>query len=407
MAIPSVVPLGENVTADVYFYKSDNVTPASFLGGVVYSVFAPGNLKVLSGVATQDVANPAHWTASIVIPTSAPQTEPGQYYTIMFIGAGSDGTRYNQTQTFSVNNPAAPDQIEAAVVALANRPITITLSSPYSSLGSFAIQLLNSANQIVAQFPSLPTTPTSQNGAEYLYSYTITDLPTLSNLASGTLTQSAPTQPPQGVGYNYGTPSFGVEPYMAYICYTDPYGNEQVELQPVYIANNLAVQVMNNIREFTDRIRNNDNIPQLRVTEKTLLHFSIQGLMRVNSTPPQQIYFTFNNLPFQFYFFVQKAACYELMQAQYLAEGMSSFNFSGMSVQLDSDRTQYIATMVDNLRTDLETLVTAKKNYARSGGGAGIGTIGTVIGPNTNWVWRAFPWPAGGSNSFTGVPFLY
>jgi hypothetical protein len=402
MPIQPSVPQGNAVNADVYFYKSDNTTPEQLIGGVVYSVFAPNGLKVLSGTATQDLANPAHWTTTITIPQSAPVCLNDQYYSIVWLANGLN-TKFSQQQSFSVVNPDNSGQFEAAVVALLNQPFTINLVLPYNNIQTLALQLLNSQSNVVYQLPGLSTTPSMQNGSQYIYSMPITDPVTLQALGQGV------TPPPSGQyiytsGYNNGPPSIGVQPYMAYITYTDPYGNQQIELQPVYICNTLCVQTMNAVRNFVDRIRNYDNIPQLRIDEKTLVEFTVQGLMRVNSTPPTHIYFTFNQMPQAFHFYVQKAACYELLQAQYLAEGMTAFNFSGMSVQLDSDRTQYIATIVDGLRTDLESLVIAKKNYARSGGGTGsMGTINIVVGPNTNFVWKAFPNNMG---AFMGIPFL-
>jgi hypothetical protein len=405
MPIPASVPLNESVYADVYFFESDNKTPVAFSGGVAYAVFAPGNLLVLSGIATQDLTNPAHWQTNLVIPPSAPTTATGQYYTLMWQGQTLNNNYYNQTQTFAVNNPVAPDQYESAVVALANQPFNINFVSPYQTLNTFAIQIVDSSESVVAAYPGLPLTPTGQNGSQYIYTFNLNDPVVLGYLSSGS-NPNAPILSTANTitGYTYGTPSFGVQPYVIYINYTDPYNNQQTEIQPLYIANTVAVQLMNNMRNFVDRIRNWDNIPQLRVDERTLLHFLISGLMRFNSTPPQQIYFTLNNLPFQFMFYVEKCACYELMQAQTLAEGMTAFNFSGLSVQLDSDRSQYLSAMTENLRTDLESMVLAKQNFARSGGGAGIGTIGISIGPVSNWVWKTYPF----NNAVFGnaLPFL-
>jgi hypothetical protein len=425
MPIQPNVPIATATPADVYFYKADNTTPEQLIGGVVYSVFAPNGLKVLSGTATQDLANPAHWTTSITIPQTAPITTDGQYYNIIWVASGQT-TKFSQQQSFSVVNPNNAGQFEATVIALLNQPFNIDLVLPYPNIKTLAVQILNGQSTVVYAMPGLSTTPSFQNGSQYIYRAMVTDPNVLAALGNGTLPPTA-TSPVVGgpyayaasnnnggvapynynSGYNYGPPSLGLEPYMIYITYTDPYGNQQIELQPLYICNTLCVQTMNAVRNFVDRIRNYDNIPQLRIDEKTLVEFTVQGLMRVNATPPQQIYFTFNQMPGQFHFYVQKAACIELLQAQYLAEGMTAFNFSGMSVQLDSDRTQYIATIVDGLRTDMEQLVTAKKNYARSGGGSGsMGTINIVWGPNTNFVWKAFPGSIAAGAGFMGIPFL-
>jgi hypothetical protein len=412
MPIPNNVVIGTTIECDCYFFDSDGKSPLATVGGVAFAIYAPNNLKVLGGIATQDFTNPAHWTATIAIPSNAPITNSGQYYTLQWI-ANTNTTKQIQTQQFNVGQPGQPDQTDASVVAIQNMPFDIDLVLPFSSIQTLSLRIIDSSETVIVTMTGLPVLPVSQNGQQFIYRIPITSTQVLGALAvtnnTGYATQdnSAPNilvAAPRGVGYGYGNPGFGLLPYMAYVNYTDPQGGQNYELQPIYICSTLMIQLMKNVQNFIDILRNNDTIPQLRVTEGKLVHFLINGLLRFNAEPPQQINYNFATLPPMFQFYVQKAACYEFLQALYLGEGMTAFNFSGMGVQLDSDRTQYIVSLMDSVRADLDKIQLVKKNFAKSGGGTGqIGSIGTTLGPNFNFVFSVAPVTGG---NFYGLPFL-
>jgi hypothetical protein len=409
MPIAPNVTLGSTVNADVYLYQDDGITPLITVGGVIFNVFAFNNLKVLSGIATQDFANPAHWTASISIPSNAPPTNAGQFYTLQWIANTSSG-KYVEKYSFTVSITAAPPITDACVAAVQNQPFEVDLVLPYSSISSLSLRILNSCETPLVTMTGLNTTAVSQNGSQFIYRIPITDPSVLSTLAV-TNNPSIPQGPniiinPNIIGFNYGDPGFGVMPYIAYIQYLDPNGNQCTEIQPIYICSTMMIQLMKGMQNFIDILRNNDTIPQLRVTESKLIHFLIQGLLKFNSTPPQQIQFNFASLPTQFQFFVQKLGCLEFLQALMLGEGMTAFNFSGMSTQLDSDRTQYISNMIESIRgDDVVQMQISKRNFAKSGGGTGlIGSIGINLGPNFNFL---FPLSYYNSSNLFGLPFIY
>lgn len=393
MSIAPTVPRNASIPIDVYMYESDNVTPLTLIGGAVYTIFAPNGMKVMTGVGTQDVNNPAHWTADITIPTTAPISNYGEYYTLQWIGnsaaknINSAATKVVQSEKFLVQETDNVDPIDTSVVTLSNSPFTITLVSPYNYLKTFSARVINTAEtvlitQVVQADSNGQILPISQNGSQFIYQIPITTATDLSKVA---LTSTVGNQGWTGNAIKNLNP--GVLPYAIYLNFTDPAGNQQTELQFMYVANTLVLQLMNNVRSFVDKIKNWDNIPQLRYTERDLMQFLISGLMRFNAENPAQVAFAFPNLPTSFYMYVEKCAQYELLQAQYLAEGMTSFEFSGMSTSLTSDRTQYIATLIDNLKTDIDKISLLKKNFARS---SSVGSLNAIYGPNMNFMWN-FP----------------
>lgn len=97
--------------------------------------------------------------------------------------------------------------------------------------------------------------------------------------------------------------------------------------------------------------------------------------------------------------------CSELgaLEAQYLAEGEKAFNFSGAAIQLDVDRTGFLDSMINAIRSNLDqNLKPIKQNMISkgytSGDGAGtdgqggiaanpraLGTVGISITPASAW----------------------
>ena len=164
---------------------------------------------------------------------------------------------------------------------------------------------------------------------------------------------------------------------------------------------------MQAVRRQVDRIRNGDFIPQLQFTDIDLINCLLQGYQYFNSIPPANgATFTPVTLPDNFYMFVENCAIIKLLEAQYLAEGMTAFNFQGQAVQLDVDRTQYIAAQIDRLENNIQNHAgKAKNHWMRSGGGTGkIGAVGGVWGPVSNIVFRVSPLSMPGG--YPVMPFM-
>jgi hypothetical protein len=399
--LPNAVIRGVGTTAATLFYQDGTTIPLIVIGGVAFTITTSNNLLVLSGVASQDPNNAARYIINFTIPKTAPITAGDDRYILKWRAASGNEIITSQ-EYFQVIDQADPATIDNNIVTLVGMPFTANLITPNNDLTALSLRVLNPAGTAVITLSNLinanptlvsepgPITPIA-SGNKYIYSVNVDDPDWLAGL---TIQNS------------------GLASYFTYFNYIDGSG-QQTEVQPLYLANTILLNMMNDMRQYVDMLRNNDTIVELRVSDVKLLHFAFQGLLRVNATSPANFTFDFNMLPRapQFYFWILKAAQFELLQALYLAEGMTAFDLQGMSVQLTSDRTQYISALSESIKNDLDNMLPkVKSQYARSGGFSGrIGTIGTVLGPNTNWVFRA----AIGSNNWTGglaglptLPFL-
>lgn len=403
--MPDNVVRGVNTTAQTYFYKDgSNNTPLIVVGGVQYSITTPNNLLITSGIATQDLTIPARWFIDFIIPSTAPVTIGDQKYQLKWRAASGNEIITNNDY-FTVVDPAAPDPIDTTIVTLVGNPFRANLVLPDSGLKTLSLRILNAEGTPVISLANLlgDTTATPPidasppgpinpvvSGNNYVYSIPIDETNGLTALVMR---------------------NSGLANYFAYFNYTDSNNQQLTEIQPVYLANTILVSMMNDMRQFVDLLRNNDAVIELRITEAKLLHFAVQGLLRVNASSPVNFTFDFISLQRmgQFYFWVVKAAQYELLSALYLAEGMTAFDFQGMTVQLNIDRTQYIQSLMNDIKTDLDnTLPKVKSQYARGGMATGkIGTIGGVWGPASNFVYRVSFGNNLGGIGWGPLPFLW
>lgn len=390
--MPDTVIRGVATTVDVTFVKDGTQTPLAIVGGVSVAITTPNNLAVFSGMAAQDQNNPARWVLNFTIPKTAPVTSGDQKYVLRW-RAVSDGQINIEREYFEVIDEAAPDAVDTSIVALMGQPFAANLIVPHDNLITLSLRIIGANGEPVISLGGLldqqnpDRIEPEPSGSRFVYSVDIDEDTGLPNLVVA---------------------NSGLTTYYAYFNYTDPSG-PQTEVQPIYLANPLLVNMMNDMRSFVDMIRNDDTIVQLRITEAKLLHFAYQGLLRVNATSPGNFAFNFNTLALYqtFYFWVLKAAQYEILAAINLAEGMTAFDFQGMSVQLTSDRTQYISATMEAIKQDLDNMLPkVKSQFARAGGASGrLGAIGGVLGPASNWVFRANT-SANWGGAIPPLPFL-
>ncbi|MDE1905121.1 MAG: hypothetical protein KGH75_01540 [Rhodospirillales bacterium] len=386
--------IGQQTTADAYFYETDGTTPLAVSAPVTFFVRNQNNLLIASGSCTQDANYAAHWISTFTIPNNCTPTQPNANYSVVFVatvttptGIGNQTVTNTQNQTFffSVVSQVPVDTQDTAILILECQPFTVNLVLPYSTLQTLSLRFVGAHGE------------------------------TINCIDTSGVNLSAPIQTNQG--YVYPIPVdqcysgqlpatiYGVFPYFAYMNYTAPNGQQETTVYTTYVVNTPAMVLMNDIQRYADRIRNKDIIPQLRVTQLDLLHFAMQGVDMLSAEPPSNFVFNFRSLPNQFFFYAQTAGCIKLLEAQYLGYGMSTFNFQGASVSLDYDPTPYILQTVDLLRQDFTKASLAKNHWARSGGGRGsIATSGGVWGPSANLVFTVSPYSMPGN--FPVLPFL-
>ena len=352
---------GQNQLFDAYFYEDDGTTPLFAVGGVSYVVTAFNSMLIASGIAEQDTTNLARWKLNLIIPPSAPTTGPNDVYTLVWRAKDKSGNTNIQRDKFTVSDQAdVAESLNSTTIAMVNQPFNLSFAVNDPKISSLSLRIL----KIGSDMPLITLPNLLDQVGQGITSVTDGNLSRYNILISGGQLTPIVSQGNQG----------GLSGYFAYYNYLDGVGREQTQINNIYIVNSTILSIMNDMNMYCNMLRNADVVTQLQIDESKLVHFAIQGLQKVNATSPGNFGFDFNSLALNqtFYHWVVKCAQLELLQALSLAEGMSAFEFSGMTVQLNSDRTQYLNNAIGELQNAIDNqLPRVKSQFGRAGGGTG------------------------------------
>lgn len=357
--------IGKNYTCTSTFVNKDN-TPFEVTSPVTYDVTSFNGIHITSGSATQDINNPSIWYANFAIPENAPVPNDinNEQYRIDWYAEGLN-ERLQACQMFQVIGSAEPPVYDSTILCLVGQPIEDVL---------------------ITSEPLLSYTMTIQDeNGNLLHSYQQDD------------PQSTLRNNVYITKYNSGTPipqvtdqCMGYCPYIVTYTFTTQSGRQEVEVHMLYIINSIAAILINNMRRYLDMARNYDLNVDLRLTEEDYIHFITVGLQRINGANPNTTEYTLCNFPKNFLYLLEKCATVELLNAWYLAEGMRSFEFTGASVSLNVDRTQYIEKKMDEINSWLDNnLEKQKELMIRKGNTAG--NLGIALTSVTNGYSLRYP----------------
>ena len=148
------------------------------------------------------------------------------------------------------------------------------------------------------------------------------------------------------------------------------------------------------IRKLVDRARIGDANRYLNITMADLANALLRGMDYVINSAPMLTPFALDQMPITLMDYIVKAAAVDLLRAQYLAEGMSSFDMQGLGVQLNVDRSQYLDGLAQQLTTDLQNLPASKRAWQQQGmplggtlipGSRPIGILAISVGTYNNY----------------------
>ncbi len=214
---------------------------------------------------------------------------------------------------------------------------------------------------------------------------------------SSTISEGVPTQ----TGYCY-TATFpapkadprvivNLEPYTVIWTYPDSDNNVLYETSRLFMVNTSILDVVREVQSFINRAYTDGGIqPGTTFRTADVMEYLRVGRDQFNAqaTPTN---FTMTNARGAFRWFWVMYSSAAACRAQYLAEGMKAFNYSGQEVQLDIDRTQYWDTMAQNLEQQAADQVhnfkmaLAKRGNISGDGSStavqanGVGAIGITI----------------------------
>jgi hypothetical protein len=347
----------ENV-AELVLLAADGVTPLVTTTPPLWEVVDYTGSFLIGGVGVQDVVDTETWRATFTIPSNAPISESYQKHRIDWTAQVVGGTQYKSREFFLVQNELDPLEIEMGSVGLTKGKVSNTLCTTAIPT-QITFRLISDGGAEIIGAQTVSVTPTSQSGGKYYFQYT-------SPAAVSTFISLG-----------------GFQPYLAEWIYTLPALGEQFEVHPVYAISHRGMKMVQQIRQYIDRAANEDINPNLIFTDLDICNFLMMGLSRYNGTGGTLTGYNIDSLPQQSEYFVIKCAVVEALQAQYLAEGMSAFDFSGQSTQLTIDRTQYIDSMIQQIESSgggLEEAIRKQKKTLNNQ--SCVGVLGMTYSPS-------------------------
>lgn len=351
---------GQTVTTKAEFLNADN-SPFVVSNPVTYTVYDFNNNVVVSDTAIQDTLSPQTWIATFAIPVDVPIPELNEKYKIVWLASNNNESK-SAIEYFSIREENDPFFYEYGKLALNKGKLADSLVTQ-EEVSNISLRLIDENDREIhkANVNQQPVV----NRDNFIYNYeSSNNIPDL-------------------------IPGNGVCPYFAEWTYTSPTNGMNVEVHPIYVVNTKMFMFIDGVRKMVDKARNNDINPALEYHDLDLAHYVLDGIQRINAHAPNVTSWTPSNIPTSIYPFVKKAGAIEALRAQYLAEGVNAFDFTGQSVTLNIDRTQYIQSVMDNLEQSFdEPLRKTKKILIRR---SGPGALHITINPTTNFAYRHSP----------------
>ena len=166
--------------------------------------------------------------------------------------------------------------------------------------------------------------------------------------------------------------------------------NPDVIVKPVYGMTPIVATRVNSLKRYLDKGQFTDLDPNLQWADEELVHYLLEGMQYVNSAAPSATYWTVDNAPSSMDSMIGMAGAWIALNARYIAEGMSQFDYSGANVSLTFDRRDTFATKMQELKDTLDSGLPGAKRAAVAVAGTGngpqrsIGSLGVNIGPMIN-----------------------
>jgi len=396
---------GQSVTVEAWFHNTDG-TPLLPISGypAQFSMRDFNGSLIASGSATQDSGDSSRWFSTVVIPMTAPISSTGlQKYRLDWSLPSSSGT-HTATELFEVWPAGDPVRqlFDNDVIMLDKGPFSDTLyveTNGVPAVTSVTIAIVDELGNSLL----LPTSVTATSGLTVgtMQGYTYSAAPlAIPNLACTNVVQA----------------------FCAIWSITSADGSVNFEMHPIYVINPALMIYMNKVKQLVDRAQLGDVHPYLAIKPVDLVHHLFRGIEVVSTAPPNAST-PINPLfiPGMLSDFIVKAAAVSLLQAQMLAEGMSNFDFQGLGVSLNVDRTPIIDNLIQQFKQDLgDPLRVSKGNWIRAGCPAGpigaqagrspynnrAGVLNVTYGSYFNYESTAMLSGFGGNSWFGGMGLL-
>ena len=363
MALVRVIQ-GQTVEAAVAFRNAAGETIVGNGDPVAWTVRDWNNNLIVSGAGNQDSSEPELWTARFAIPEAAPVSQAGERYQILWELPLTSGS-ISAIERFEVQASGDPIQESQSsdILVYEGKPLIDSLVVPTRIVAdSLKYQVIDLGNNALIEEISLGDEPDREINDNVYYDFTSNQEQTVALTGRST----------------------DLIPLMGVWEYQLPGETTSYEFHGIYIFNLRSVAFIQKIRGVVDRANLKDIHPFLTFTDLDLIHYLIRGFEYLNSIPPSLTNWSIQSYPATAQDIIVQAGAMRALQGQYLAEGMATFDFQGLGVQLSTDRTQYIQTMVDNIQQDLQERVPRYKRLLVRSSSPGV--LSVSVSPITSFV---------------------
>lgn len=194
--------------------------------------------------------------------------------------------------------------------------------------------------------------------------------------------------------FNEGLPP-SLDPITIIWTVADSPARKRKQLSSLYNINVSQLTAVNELKMFFDRLIEEKRLPSLEYSPADYCRWLKQGLDMFNAGG---LFTTFNMTnatgPIKHWWFV--CSTISALRNMYMLEGQRAFSFSGQSVTLDVDMTQYLQSLMGDLSSawdaDKLSFKTQLKQYGLSGGDGNMdyakfqaGAVGLSMGPASNF----------------------
>lgn len=307
--LPRKIFCGQQVDATIGFFDDNGVPRVPIDNGYpVFTVLDCDSNFVTTGVGTLSEYDHL-WHGEFVVPSMAKISTDTSKYVITWVFVDVQAREYTSSEYFDVTTDYDVFSKETQLLGIAGSDFTAY--APFASNDDVKVHLYQGDNKIDCSYPEVEGVY-----ADY-YLFKLTICRRVLNAGE------------YGLVWTQGS-------YQFY--------------QKLVVIPLSGMAKLSDLRMYLDKVHKDINL-YLGYRDSDLWFHVNRGLSIINSIPPITNWTTasFTGSISMFAFAFDAAALWSALNAQYLAEGDSAFDYSGQPVQLSVDRTQYIESEIGRL----------------------------------------------------------
>lgn len=325
----------------------------AFQAAPLWQIMNEDDEVIVSGTATAGVGA-GEWVASFTIPSDYEPLDGQQDEDLLLEVFGTDTARRERSTEREIRMlNYADDFIPEGLIWFKGQPFKDVIASD-GPISSLTAQIQNAAGEII-HVPSLTpgTARHVRNASDVPDRFDVGRAPSLSYQ---TEVSAAAFDLP-----------FSSVPYLIYYSFTAN-GQPETVVHQLYWTNNRVITLINRLKNYLDKARLTEIDPTMQWWDGEVVASTYEGLQYINGFPPEMTSWSQLDLPMSLETYWMYASAFHLLNTRYLAEGMTKFNFTGLNSTLDVDRTEALQYKMDEIKSFLDRLETAKKSAVKNNG---------------------------------------